>query len=112
MLETTYTLRLGQLLKTTLDLKKYMWLKLKPKKLNITTKVILDLSVAIMIETHSEVDTIVIEVDNQIAIIPVQVGKNTIEDVLLIGGTSVNNFKTKLGLPKPRPTPYYFKMAY
>jgi hypothetical protein len=25
MLETTYTLRLGQLLKITLDLKKYMW---------------------------------------------------------------------------------------
>ncbi len=30
MLETTYTLRLGQLLKITLDLKKYMWQKLKP----------------------------------------------------------------------------------
>ncbi len=33
MLETTYTLRLGQLLKITLDLKKYMWQKLSQKNL-------------------------------------------------------------------------------
>jgi hypothetical protein len=31
MLETTYNLRLGQLLKRTLDLKKYMWHKLSQK---------------------------------------------------------------------------------
>jgi hypothetical protein len=64
MLKTTYTLRLSQLLKITPDLKKYMWSKLKPKKPNITTKVIPKLSVAIMIETHSKVDTLAIEVDN------------------------------------------------
>jgi len=49
-------------------------------------------------------------------IIQIQVGKNIIEDVLLDGGTSVNiitnNFRTKLGLPKPRPAPYHLKMAY
>jgi hypothetical protein len=48
-------------------------------------------------------------------IIQVQVGKNTIEDVMLDGGTSVNiitkNLRTKLGLPKPRPAPYHLKMA-
>ncbi len=38
MLETIYTFRLGQLLKITLDLKKYMWQKLKLKKPNIATK--------------------------------------------------------------------------
>ncbi len=38
MLETTYTLRLGQLLKITPNLKKYMWQKLKPKNLNVATK--------------------------------------------------------------------------
>jgi hypothetical protein len=38
MLETTYTIRLGQLLKITPDLKKYMWQKLKPKKPNIIIK--------------------------------------------------------------------------
>ncbi len=41
MLKTTYTLKVSQLLKITLDLKKYMWQKLKPKKPNITTKMIL-----------------------------------------------------------------------
>jgi hypothetical protein len=35
MLETIDTLKLGQLLKITLDLKKYMWQKLKPEKPNI-----------------------------------------------------------------------------
>jgi hypothetical protein len=40
MLEATYTLRLGQLLKITLDLKKYMRRKLKPKEFNITIKMI------------------------------------------------------------------------
>jgi hypothetical protein len=40
MLETTYTLKLGHLLKITTNFKKYMWQKLKPKKLNMATKVI------------------------------------------------------------------------
>ncbi len=48
-------------------------------------------------------------------VIQVQIGKNIIEDVLLDGGTSVNiiteNFKTKLGLPKPRLAPYHFRMT-
>jgi hypothetical protein len=71
-------------------------------------------NVAKMIETHSKVDTVAIKVNNQVAIIQVQVGKNIIEDVLLDGGTSVNiitkNLRKKLGLPKPRPTPYHLKM--
>jgi hypothetical protein len=49
------------------------------------------------------------------AIIQIQVGNNTIKDVLLYGGANVNiiigNFRTKLGLPKPRPTPYHFIMV-
>jgi hypothetical protein len=38
MLETTYTLRLSQLLKIAQYFKRYMWQKLKPEKPNITTK--------------------------------------------------------------------------
>jgi hypothetical protein len=38
MLETTYTLRLGELLKIAPDFKKYMWQKVKPEKPNIATK--------------------------------------------------------------------------
>jgi len=49
------------------------------------------------------------------AIIQVQVKKNTIEDVLLNGGASVNiiieNLRTKLSLPKPRLTPYHLRMV-
>jgi hypothetical protein len=41
-----------------------MWWKLKQKKPNITFKVISKLNVAIVVETHSEVDSAIIEVDN------------------------------------------------
>jgi len=115
MMETTYTLRLSQLLKITPDLNKYMWHKLKPKKPNVVNKMILEPSVTTMIETHSEVDTIVIEVNNQMVVIQVQVGKKIVEDVLIDGGASVNiiikNLITKLGLPKPKLAPYTLKMA-
>jgi hypothetical protein len=72
-------------------------------------------SVTIVIKTPSKVDTATIEVDNQMEVIQIQVGKHIVEDVLLNGGASVNiiieNLKTKLGLPKPRPTPYHLKMV-
>jgi hypothetical protein len=115
MLKTTHTLRLGQLLKITPNFEKHMWHKLKPKKPNITTKSISKLSLTIVIETHSEIDTTTIEINNQMTLIQVQVGNNIVKDVLLNGGTSVNiitkNLIIKLGLPKPRPTPYHLKMA-
>jgi hypothetical protein len=69
MLEITYTLRLGQLVKITPNLMKYMWQKIKPEKPNITTKVMSKPSVTIMIKTHSEIDTATIEVDNQMVVI-------------------------------------------
>jgi hypothetical protein len=49
-------------------------------------------SVAIVVETHFEVNTIVIEVDNQMAVVQIQVGKNIIEDVLIDGRAIVNIF--------------------
>jgi hypothetical protein len=67
-----------------------MWQKLKPKEYNIITKVISKPNVATMIETHSEVDTTTIEVDNYVVIIQIQVGKYIVEDVLLDGRTCVN----------------------
>ncbi len=86
-----------------------MWQNLKPEKPNITIKVISNPSVAIVIETHSRVHSIVIEIYNQMVIIHVQVWKNIVGDFLLDGGASVNiiteNLGTKLGLPKPRSTP-------
>jgi len=48
-------------------------------------------------------------------IIQVQVRKNIVKDVLKDGKTSVNiitkNVRTKLNLPKPKPTPYHITMA-
>jgi hypothetical protein len=45
----------------------------------------------------------------------VQIGKNTIEDVLLDGGSRVNiiikQLILRLVLPKPKPTPYNLKMV-
>jgi hypothetical protein len=64
MLEVTYILRLGQLLKITLDFKIYVWHKVNPKKPNIATNHISEPSVAIVVETHFELDTAIIEVDN------------------------------------------------
>jgi len=48
-----------------------MWQKLKIERRNITTKVIPKLSVVIVIETHPEIDTTTIEVDNQMVVIQV-----------------------------------------
>jgi hypothetical protein len=64
MLEMTYTLRLGQLLKITPDLKENIWQKLKLEKPNIAIKQISKPSVAIMVETHSKLDIVAIEVNN------------------------------------------------
>ncbi len=76
---------------------------------------ILEPNVAIMVETHFEVNTTLIKIDNQIVIIQVQVGKNIVEDVLLDGGASVSiiidNLKTKSGLPERRLVPYPLKMV-
>jgi hypothetical protein len=66
-----------------------------------------------VVETHSELDIVAIEVNNQMVVIQVQMGKNIVEDVLIDGGASVNiiteNLKTKLGLPKPKLAPYHLK---
>jgi hypothetical protein len=83
--------------------------------IEIATKQISKPSVVIVVETHSKLNITTIKVDNQMAVIQIQVGKKIVEDVLIDGGTSVNiiieNVITKLVLPKTRPTPYHFKMV-
>ncbi len=56
-----------------------MWQNLKLKKPNIAIKVILDPSVATMIETHFELNIATIKVDNHMVVIQIQVGKNIVE---------------------------------
>jgi hypothetical protein len=49
------------------------------------------------------------------AVIQVQIKKNTIKDVLLDGGFGIkiiiNQLRLRLGLPKPKPAPYNLRMA-
>jgi hypothetical protein len=54
-------------------------------------------------------------INSHMAVIQVQIGKKTIEDALLDGGSRVNiitkQLKLKLGLLKPKPAPYNLKMS-
>jgi len=68
VLETKYTLNLGQLLRVIIDIKRYIF-NLVPSK-----------------PTLSKPTVAVVAIDHQMAIIKIQVGKNFIEDVLLHGG--------------------------
>jgi hypothetical protein len=62
-----------------------------------------------------QVTTITITIDNHMAIIQVHIGKNNVEDVLLDCGSRneifIEQLKLRLGLLKPKPTPYNLMMA-
>jgi hypothetical protein len=62
-----------------------------------------------------KVTTMIVAIDNHMAIIHVQIGKNIVDDVLLNGGFGVNTIVKqlilKLGLPKPKLTPYNLRMV-
>jgi hypothetical protein len=87
MLETSYTLSLGQLLKITLELKKYLWQKLKPKKTQNLSRTTTNKQINSLVP---KVGTIIVSIDNRMVVIQVQIGKNTIDEVLLDGGSRVN----------------------
>jgi hypothetical protein len=69
MLETRYILNLGQLFKIALELKKCLWMKLKPEKTQNVSKATMEKQVGFSIP---EVGTIVIVIANHMAIIQVQ----------------------------------------
>jgi hypothetical protein len=62
-----------------------------------------------------KVRTTIVAINNHMAIIQVQIRKNTIEDVLLDGGSRVNiiikQLRLRLGLPKPKLAPYNLRMV-
>jgi hypothetical protein len=70
MLETSYTLNLGQLFKIALDLKK---------------KLMVEIEIFFI-----DINTIVVAINNHMEIIQIQIAKNIIDNVLLDGGSSVN----------------------
>jgi hypothetical protein len=104
---------LGQLLKIALELRKNFWQKLKLEKTQNVSKTTIEKQDGFSV---LEVGIIVVAIDNHMAVIQVQIGKNIIEDVLLDGGSRINiimeQLILRLGLPKPKPTPYNLRMAY
>ncbi len=112
MLETSHTLNLGHLLKITPKLKKYIWQKLKPKKIQNVSKTTIVKQVGSLVP---EVGIVAVTIDNHMVVIQVQIGKNTIEDVLLDRDSGINiitkQLRLKLGLPKLKHAPYNLRMA-
>jgi hypothetical protein len=112
MLKINSTLNLKQLLKITPKLNKYLWQKLKLKKTQNVSKTTIEKQVGSLV---TKVGTATITIDNHMAIIQVQIEKNTIENVLLNGGSRVNiitnELRLRLGLPNPKLAPYNLKMA-
>jgi hypothetical protein len=112
MLKTCYTLNLEQLLKIALELKRYLWQKLKLKKTKNVSRATTNKQVNFSI---LEIRTTIVAINDHMTIIQVQIGKNIIEYVLLDGGYGVNiiteQLKLKLGLPKPKLAPYSLRMT-
>jgi hypothetical protein len=112
MLETSYTLNLGQFFFKALELKRYLWQKLKLEKIQNVSKVTTDKQVGSLV---LEVGIAVVAIDNHMAVIQVQIRKNIIEDVLLDGDSGINiitkQLRLRLGLPKPKLAPYNLKMV-
>jgi hypothetical protein len=68
MLETSYTLNLGELLEIALKLKTYIWQKLKPKKTHNLTITTIEKQVSFLV---LKVRTIVVAINNCMAVIQV-----------------------------------------
>jgi hypothetical protein len=68
MLETSYILNLRQLLKIALELKIYLWQKLKPKKIHNVNKVTIEKQVGSLV---LEVGIVTVIIDNHMAVIQV-----------------------------------------
>ena len=56
-----------------------------------------------------------IAVDRQMPVVQITIEKTLVDNVLLDGGSGVNlmsnNLRKQLGLPQPKPSPYFLKMA-
>ncbi len=68
MFETSYTLNLGQLLEIALELKKYLWQKLKLEKTQNLNRTTIDKQVGSL---ELKVRTIVVAIDNHMVIIQI-----------------------------------------
>ncbi len=69
------------------ELKNYLWQKLKLEKTQNVSKETINKHIGSFVP---KVGIVVVIIDYHMAIIRVQIGKNTIKDVLLDGGNGVN----------------------
>jgi hypothetical protein len=83
MLETDSTLNLEQLFKITPKLKKNLWLKLKSNKPHTYTRSMTNKTTPSLV---FDINTTTITMNNYMAIIQVQIGRNIIDDVLWMEG--------------------------
>ncbi len=99
------------MLKIAHELKRYLWQKLKLKKTWNVNKATTNKQVGSLVP---KVGTTFVAIDNHMAIIQVQIGKNTIKDVFLDGGFGVNiitkQLRLKLRLPKSKHAPYNMRI--
>jgi hypothetical protein len=93
--------------------KRYLWHKLKLNKIHNLSRTTTKKQVVYSIP---EVGTTIVAIDNHMAIIQVQIVKNTTKDVLLDGGSRINiitkQLRMRLGLPNRILAPYNLRMAY
>jgi hypothetical protein len=66
MLKANYTLNLGQLLKIAHELKRYLWHKLKPKKIQNVSKTTSEKQVGSLVP---KIGTIAVAINNHMAVI-------------------------------------------
>jgi hypothetical protein len=94
-----------------LELKMYLWQKMKPDKPQNVAKIIVKKIVPCVIP---KITSTTIVIDHHMVIFQVQIRKNIMEDVLLDGGSiniNTKQLKLRLGLPKLKPIPYNLRMA-
>jgi hypothetical protein len=72
MLETSYTLNLGQLLKIAPKFKIYLWQKLKPKKTQNLNRITIDKQVGSSIP---KVGPTIVIIDNHMVVIQIEIRK-------------------------------------
>jgi hypothetical protein len=112
MLNTSYILNLVHLFKIALEFKRYIWQKLKREKIQNLSRTTKDKQVSSL---EPKVGTTHVAIDNHMVIIQVQIGKNTIKDLFLDGGSKINIItkllRLRLGLLKPKLAPYSLRMV-
>jgi hypothetical protein len=117
IMDTSITISLGELLNLTPNLTDYVKSQVFPEPTTkpTTMKMSKGQGSNVTLRDKNSVIAGTMDVDRGLPVIAVQVGKETLENVLLDGGSGVNLIteeeRIRLGLPTPLPVPYRLRMA-